>query len=72
MVRALTEGVPLVRAEAEVIHAGRQVVTAEGRLVGPDAKLYAHATTTQGAIRLGYGRIEIKSSALLERLGSAG
>jgi len=26
----------------------------------------------QGAIRLGYGRIEIKSSALLERLGSAG
>ena len=47
MVRALTEAVPLVRAEAEVIHAGRQVVTAEGRLVGPDAKLYAHATTTR-------------------------
>ena len=24
----------------------RQVATAEGRLVGPDGKLYAHATTT--------------------------
>ena len=46
MVRALTEGVPLVRAEGKVIHAGRQVATAEGRLVGPDGKLYAHATTT--------------------------
>ncbi|RDK10076.1 PaaI family thioesterase [Cupriavidus lacunae] len=46
MVRALTDGVRLVRAEGKVIHAGRQVATAEGRLVGPDGKLYAHATTT--------------------------
>jgi len=45
-VRALTDAVPLVRAEGRVIHAGRQVATAEGRLVGPDGKLYAHATTT--------------------------
>ena len=45
-VRALTEAVPLVRAEGKLIHAGRQVATAEGRLVGPDGKLYAHATTT--------------------------
>lgn len=45
-VRALTDAVPLVRAEGKVIHAGRQVATAEGRLVGPDGKLYAHATTT--------------------------
>ena len=28
------------------VHAGRQVATAEGRIVGPDGKLYAHATTT--------------------------
>jgi hypothetical protein len=27
-------------------YAGRQVATAEGRLTGPDGKLYAHATTT--------------------------
>lgn len=46
MVRPLTESVPLVRAEGKVIHVGRQVATAEGRIVGPDGKLYAHATTT--------------------------
>ncbi|MGB3068884.1 MAG: PaaI family thioesterase [Ottowia sp.] len=46
MVRALTSQVPLVRAEGKTIHVGRQVATAEGRLVGPDGKLYAHATTT--------------------------
>jgi uncharacterized protein (TIGR00369 family) len=46
MVRPLTDAVPLVRAEGKVIHAGKQVATAEGRLVGPDGKIYAHATTT--------------------------
>ena len=46
IVRALTDQVPLVRAEGTVVHGGRQVATAEGRLVGPDGKLYAHATTT--------------------------
>lgn len=46
IVRGLTEAVPLVRAEGKVIHMGRQVATAEGRLVGHDGKLYAHASTT--------------------------
>jgi uncharacterized protein (TIGR00369 family) len=46
MVRPLNDRVPLVRAEGKVIHAGRQVATAEGRILGPDGKLYAHATTT--------------------------
>lgn len=46
MIRALTEAIPLVRAEANIIHIGRQIATAEGRIVGPDGKLYAHATTT--------------------------
>ena len=46
IVRALTDRVPLVRAEGRVVHGGRQVATAEGRLVGHDGKLYAHATTT--------------------------
>lgn len=46
MLRPLTDAVPLVRAEGKVIHAGRQVATAEGRIVGPDGKIYAHATTT--------------------------
>jgi uncharacterized protein (TIGR00369 family) len=46
IVRALTDAVPLVRAEGRVVHAGRQVATAEGRLTGPDGRLYAHASTT--------------------------
>ena len=44
--RALTDAVPVVRAEGKLVHGGRQVAIAEGRLVGPDGKLYAHATTT--------------------------
>jgi uncharacterized protein (TIGR00369 family) len=46
MLRALNDQVPLVRAEGKLIHAGRQVALAEGRIVGPDGKIYAHATTT--------------------------
>lgn len=46
IVRALTEHVPLVRAEGKVIHLGRSMGTAEGRLYGHDGKLYAHASTT--------------------------
>lgn len=45
-VRPLTQAVSLIRAEGRVIHAGRQVATAEGKLIGADGKLYAHATTT--------------------------
>jgi len=46
LVRAVGPDVPLVRAEGRLVHGGRQVATAEGRLVGPDGRLYAHATTT--------------------------
>jgi uncharacterized protein (TIGR00369 family) len=45
-VKGLTDRVPLVRAIGDVIHAGNRVATAEGRLVGADGTLYAHATTT--------------------------
>jgi uncharacterized protein (TIGR00369 family) len=45
-VRAITLQVPLVRAEATVINAGRRLGFAEGRIVGPDGRVYAHATTT--------------------------
>ena len=44
--RALLPDTPLVRAEGKVITAGRQLGFAEGRLYGPDGRLYAHATTT--------------------------
>ncbi|MDI3381479.1 PaaI family thioesterase [Xenophilus aerolatus] len=46
LVKAITPKVPRVRAEGRVIHCGRQLATAEARLVGPDGTLYAHATTT--------------------------
>jgi acyl-coenzyme A thioesterase PaaI-like protein len=29
-----------------VLHSGRQLATADARIVGPDGKLYAHGTTT--------------------------
>ena len=46
MIRALTPKVQRVRAEGRVIHLGGQTATADARLVGPDGKLYAHASTT--------------------------
>jgi len=46
MIRALTPQVPRVRAEGRLIHLGGQTATAEARLVGPDGRLYAHASTT--------------------------
>lgn len=45
-VKGLTPKVQRVRAEGKVIHCGRQLATAEARLVGADGTLYAHATTT--------------------------
>ena len=45
-VKAVTDRVPRVRAIGQVIHAGARTATAEGRLVGADGTLFAHATTT--------------------------
>lgn len=46
LVRAIGPKVQRVRAEGKVLHCGRQLATAEARLVGPDGTLYAHGTTT--------------------------
>ena len=35
-----------LRAEGKLVNAGRTIGTSEGRLVGPDGKLYAHGTET--------------------------
>lgn len=45
-VRGLTPKAGRVRAEGRVMHCGRQLATAEARLVGADGTLYAHGTTT--------------------------
>jgi uncharacterized protein (TIGR00369 family) len=47
LVKGLKPGQPQrVRAIGRVRHRGRQTVTGEADLVGPDGKLYAHASTT--------------------------
>jgi len=46
IVRAASHKSGPLRAIGTVIHCGKQLATAEGRIVGPDGKLYAHATTT--------------------------
>ena len=46
IVRSASQKSGPLRAIGTVLHCGRQLATAEGRIVGPDGKLYAHATTT--------------------------
>ncbi len=46
IVRAASHATGPLRAIGTIVHCGKQLATAEGRIVGPDGKLYAHATTT--------------------------
>ena len=46
IVRAASQNSGPLRAIGSVIHCGRQLATAEGRIVDTDGKLYAHGTTT--------------------------
>ena len=45
-VRAVTVAVSRLRVEAQVTHPGHRTVTAEGRIVDPDGKVYATGTTS--------------------------
>lgn len=45
-VRPITCETGEVRAEGKVIHSGKRIATAEGRLLDSAGKLYAHGTTT--------------------------
>jgi uncharacterized protein (TIGR00369 family) len=45
-VRPLTVKTGLVRCTGTVVHRGRTVATAEGRIVDAAGKLYAHGTST--------------------------
>ena len=44
--RAMTPDIGTVRAEGIVLSVGRRAGFAEGKLIGPDGKLYASATST--------------------------
>ncbi|MCW9033096.1 MAG: PaaI family thioesterase [Rhodospirillales bacterium] len=46
LVRGLNVKTGPIRAEGWVVHRGRRMATAEGRLVGEDGKIYAHGSTT--------------------------
>ena len=46
IVRAATQKTGPLRATGTAVHSGRQLATAEARIVGPDGKLYAHGSTT--------------------------
>lgn len=45
-VRPIFEKTGALKAVGEVVNAGRQIASAEGKLIGADGKLYAHGTTT--------------------------
>lgn len=45
-VRPIRRETGIVRCEANVIHTGSRVATAEGRIVDGEGKTYAHATAT--------------------------
>ncbi len=46
LVRGAAPGREPLRAIGQVIHSGRQLATAEGRIVDAQGRVYAHATTT--------------------------
>ena len=46
LVRPITAATGKLRAIGKLVHAGKRVATAEGRLEDESGKLYAHATTT--------------------------
>lgn len=46
LVRPITTQTGLLSSIGEVIHAGRRMATAQGRLIDSAGKLYAHGTTT--------------------------
>jgi uncharacterized protein (TIGR00369 family) len=46
LVRPVMPDTGPLRAEGKVVNAGRTIATSEGRLFGPDGKLYAHGTET--------------------------
>lgn len=45
-VRPVFEKTGNLKAVGEIVNVGRQIASAEGKLIGEDGKLYAHGTTT--------------------------
>jgi uncharacterized protein (TIGR00369 family) len=46
MTRAIQPNSGVYRCEGALLQRGRQVITSEAKVIGPDGKLYAHGTST--------------------------
>jgi uncharacterized protein (TIGR00369 family) len=62
--RPMTAKTGRVRAEARVVAQGRQIISAEARVLGPDGKIVAHGTTT--VLVVGGGN-EVSSTTRLDQ-----
>jgi uncharacterized protein (TIGR00369 family) len=51
MTRAIKPGSGIYRCEGNLLARGRQIITAEAKVTGPDGKLYAHGTSTCMVLR---------------------
>ena len=51
MVRAIQPNSGIYRCEGTLLARGRQIITSEAKVTGPDGKLYAHGTSTCMVLR---------------------
>jgi acyl-coenzyme A thioesterase PaaI-like protein len=51
MVRAIQPNSGIYRCEGILLARGRQIITSEAKVTGPDGKLYAHGTSTCMVLR---------------------
>lgn len=51
MVRAIQPNSGVYRCEGTLLARGRQIITSEAKVIGPDGKLYAHGTSTCMVLR---------------------
>lgn len=51
MVRAIQMNSGVYRCEGKLLARGRQIITSEAKVIGPDGKLYAHGTSTCMVLR---------------------
>ena len=51
MTRAIQSNSGIYRCEGKLLARGRQIITSEAHVTGPDGKLYAHGTSTCMVLR---------------------
>ena len=51
MVRAIQPNSGIYRCEGNLLARGRQIITSDAKVIGPDGKMYAHGTSTCMVLR---------------------